>query len=76
MDGALRLMVSWYFPADETHPDGSPMIARPDTDNLDKGLKDIMTELKFWRDDAQVFSEFINKYYADVPGIGIRVTDE
>ena len=76
LEGALRLMVSWYFPADETHPDGSPMIARPDTDNLDKGLKDIMTELKFWRDDAQVFSEFINKYYADVPGIGIRVTDE
>lgn len=47
---------------------------RPDTDNLNKMLKDCMTALGFWRDDAQVAQEIIEKFWADVPGIYIRIT--
>ena len=54
--------------------DGQWKVSKPDTDNLVKGLKDIMTDSGvFWHDDAQVCAEIITKRYADVPGIYITV---
>ena len=54
--------------------DGQWKVSKPDTDNLVKGLKDIMTDSAvFWHDDAQVCAEIITKRYADVPGIYITV---
>ena len=71
--GAVRLVVKWLFPAEGRHPDGSYKTSRPDTDNLEKALKDEMTRLGFWRDDAQVASEIVEKFYAGIPGIYIEV---
>ena len=44
-----------------------------DPDDLDKALKDEMTRLNFWHDDAQVASEIIEKFWADVPGVFVKV---
>ena len=38
-----------------------------------KLLKDVMTDLGFWKDDAQVASEITEKFWSDVPGIFIKV---
>ena len=70
--GPVRLVVKWLFPAGG-HPDGSYKATKPDTDNLEKALKDEMTRLGFWRDDAQVASEIVEKFYAGIPGIYIEV---
>lgn len=70
--GPVRLVVKWLFPAGD-HPDGSYKPTKPDTDNLEKALKDEMTRLGFWRDDAQVASEIVEKFWADTPGIYIEV---
>ena len=72
MGGPVRLVVKWLFPAGD-HPDGSYKPTKPDTDNLEKALKDEMTRLGFWRDDAQVASEIVEKFWADTPGIYIEV---
>ena len=72
-DTPVRLTVKWCFPAGDKHPNGSYRITRPDTDNLNKMLKDCMTRLGFWKDDALVASEIIEKFWADVPGIFIRI---
>lgn len=72
MVGGVRLTVKWLFPRGN-HPDGSYRITKPDTDNLQKLLKDVMTELYFWKDDAQVASEISEKFWAQVPGIFIRL---
>ncbi len=45
---------------------------KPDTDNLQKLLKDVMTAVGFWQDDAQVASEIVEKFWAEIPGIYIR----
>ena len=37
--------------------------------NLNKLLKDCMTDVGFWKDDAQVASEICEKFWAEVPGI-------
>ena len=75
LTGPVSLLVKWCFPLDEggRHHNGEWRTTRPDTDNVQKLLKDCMTGLGFWRDDAQVCSEVAQKFWADVPGIYIEV---
>lgn len=75
LEGAVRLTVKWLFPKGKSHKDGEYKTTRPDTDNLIKLLKDCMTDLRFWRDDAQVASEINEKFWADIPGIYIRLEE-
>ena len=72
LTGAVRLTTKWCFPRGK-HENGEYKISKPDTDNLQKLLKDCMTDLGFWKDDAQVASEVIEKFWADIPGIYIHV---
>lgn len=73
---AVRLIVKWCFPISGKHKHGDYRITKPDTDNLQKMLKDIMTELNYWEDDALVASEIIEKFWSETPGIYISITDE
>ena len=73
--GALRVVVKWLFPIKGTHVDGEWKTSPPDTHNLDKLLFDVMTGLCFWKDDALVASEIIEKFWADKPGIYICITE-
>lgn len=72
--GAVRLLVKWCFPKGK-HSDGEYKITKPDTDNLQKLLKDVMTDVGFWKDDAQVASEICEKFWAEIPGIYISITE-
>lgn len=72
MEGGVRLCVKWCFPRGR-HPDGAWRTTKPDTDNLQKLLKDCMTEAGFWVDDAQVASEITEKFWAEIPGIYVSV---
>jgi len=73
LKGAVRLMVKWCFPIVGRHSNGEYKLTKPDTDNLQKLLKDVMTTLGFWKDDALVCSEITEKFYSDVPGIYIVI---
>lgn len=73
LTGALRLVVRWCFPVSGKHTDGEYRATKPDTDNLQKLLKDCMTAVGFWKDDAQVASELCEKFWANIPGIYIRI---
>ncbi len=72
MRAGLRMFCKWCFPRGR-HPDGEYRTTKPDTDNLQKLLKDCMTTVGFWKDDAQVASEICEKFWAEVPGIYIRL---
>lgn len=69
----VRLIVKWLFPKGKTNKNGEYKITKPDTDNLQKMLKDCMTNLKYWKDDSLVASEIIEKFWSDTPGIYIRI---
>ena len=71
--GGVRLLVKWCFPRG-SHVNGSYRTNKPDTDNLQKLLKDCMTAEGFWKDDAQVASEICEKFWAEMPGIYIQVS--
>lgn len=73
LSGPIRLTTKWIWP--ELNPgDGfSWKISKPDTDNLVKMFKDCMTRVGFWKDDAQVCSEVIEKMRGEKPGIYVEV---
>jgi Holliday junction resolvase RusA-like endonuclease len=73
--GAVELRVCWCFPAGTSHKDGSWKITKPDTDNLQKALKDCMTRVGFWTDDALVCCEIVQKRWALTPGIMISIRE-
>lgn len=70
----VRLIAKWCFPKNG-HKDGEYRITKPDTDNLQKMLKDCMTLVGFWKDDALVASEITEKFWAEKPGIYIRIEE-
>lgn len=73
IQGAIKLNVMWLFPKGK-HKHGEWRITKPDTDNLEKMLKDCMTKLGFWNDDAQVVSEHVEKIWSNEPiGISIEI---
>lgn len=73
-ESGIRLITKWCFPKGQ-HKNGEYRITKPDTDNLQKLLKDCMTDAGFWKDDALVASEIVEKFWADVPGIYICITE-
>lgn len=71
MQGAVRLLCVWRFRGKKV----GWKTTRPDTDNLQKLLKDVMTELGFWKDDAQVVIDIAEKMWHPKPGIYIEVEE-
>lgn len=70
--GPVELTAIWYFPKGKSHRDGEWRVTRPDTDNLQKMLKDCMTKTGYWNDDAQVVREVVEKRWSAEP-TGIRI---
>ena len=70
----VRLTVKWCF-SKGNHKNGEYRITKPDIDNLQKMLKDCMTVCGFWKDDALVASEIVEKFWSDIPGIYIRIEE-
>jgi Holliday junction resolvase RusA-like endonuclease len=75
LEGPLMMETTWLFPLPESgkHKAGDWKITRPDTDNLQKLLKDEMQKMGFFKDDAQVCAEEIQKFYSTSPGIVIML---
>lgn len=73
--GPVRLVTKWCFGISDTrkHKNGDWKDTKPDTDNLIKLFKDCMTKTGYWKDDAQVASDIIEKFWAEIPGIYVRV---
>jgi Holliday junction resolvase RusA-like endonuclease len=73
-DKPISMCTVWMFPYPKSAKKHEPgwyrrKITRPDTDNLNKLLKDVMTDMGFWKDDALICTELIMKVYSDEPGI-------
>lgn len=71
----IRLITKWLFPFSGRHGNGEYRTTKPDTDNLQKLLKDCMTRVGFWEDDALVASEIVEKFWSEIPGIYIRIEE-
>ncbi|MCH4167699.1 MAG: RusA family crossover junction endodeoxyribonuclease [Streptococcaceae bacterium] len=69
----IRLTVRWLFKKTKGHYNGEYKLTKPDLDNSNKLLQDCMSRLGFWKDDNLVASLLAEKFWADIPGIYIRI---
>ena len=53
LGGPIALKIEWRFELKRCKR-RFWKVTRPDLDNLEKGLLDVLTDMKFWNDDAQV----------------------
>ena len=67
--GPVKLLIGWCYPLVRGKRDGDPKTSKPDVDNANKLIQDIMTELGYWKDDAQVCDLRTFKQYATLTGI-------
>lgn len=73
--GPVKVEVCWLY-YNEDKPDLSWNISKPDLDNIEKGLFDRMTELKFWDDDKQICDKHTWKQWTNrTPGILISIQE-
>jgi Holliday junction resolvase RusA-like endonuclease len=75
MQGPLHVIVEWSFETKNQKQDNTYKTTRPDIDNLNKLLFDIMTDLGYWQDDAQIVREGAGKFWSMTPGIFISVEE-
>lgn len=74
LEGPLRVSIKWLFPTKMKKDHGTYKITRPDLDNMAKLLFDVMTDLGFWGDDAQVGCAILEKFWTvETPGIWISI---
>lgn len=73
----IMLCAEWIFRRPKKAK-GLYKTTKPDTDNLQKMLKDVMTDCGFWKDDALVCREVVSKIWRmpeEKHGILISITD-
>lgn len=76
MDGPLFMSVTWSWSYPKSWSNKKKhgehwKTTKPDTDNLQKALKDVMEELGFFVNDSRVCEELVRKKWSDMPGIDI-----
>lgn len=74
-EAPIRLTVFVGFDVKNTKLWGQYKTTRPDGDNYIKEIKDVMTRLGFWLDDAQVVDERIVRHYSEKGTITIQIDD-
>jgi Holliday junction resolvase RusA-like endonuclease len=83
--GPVHLQARWCFPYRKSEPKRVtaagleiPHTVRPDLDNLEKGLLDVLTALRFWGDDNQVYTKSTAKVWGAKPylRLAMREIDE
>lgn len=81
LTGPLGVAVRWCFPYRKSEPKRIvaagkeiPHTVRPDLDNLEKGLLDVLTQLRFWHDDSQIATKLTRKAWGAKPYLKILIT--
>ncbi len=73
--GPVRVITKWCFLITGKRKDGEWKVTRPDVTNLQKLLEDCMTTVGFWKDDNLIVSSIVEKFWAEVPGIYIKIEE-
>ena len=75
-EGALYVRIMWLFDKKSLtkKEDRTFRIARPDLDNMFKGLADVMSDMGFWKDDSQIVKMDLTKGWSKkYPGLFFQI---
>lgn len=71
----IELSVTWLFPHTKKSKDGERKGTRPDLDNLQKLLQDIMCKLGYYKDDSLITDLTIKKRWHRHSGLIIEIKE-
>lgn len=77
-DCPIELRVEFYLPRPKSRKKDTWVTTKPDLDNLDKSLRDALTDICVWRDDSQVVCGYSVKLYEtddEPPGCMVIIAD-
>ncbi len=74
-DTPIKLSVTWLFPHTKKSKDGERKATRPDLDNLQKLLQDIMCKLGYYKDDSLITDLTIKKRWHRHSGLIIKINE-
>lgn len=74
-DTPIKLSVTWLFPHTKKSKDGERKGTRPDLDNLQKLLQDIMCKLGYYKDDSLITDLTIKKRWHRHSGLIIKIEE-
>lgn len=75
LEGPVMAQARICWPTEGKHGQGEPMTGKPDLDNVEKTLWDVMAKLGFYTDDAHIVDKRTGKMWADPAGIWIRLEE-
>src|SRR5690625_2997063 len=76
LKGPVRLIAKWCFPLIDGKTDGQYKDTRPDNGNSNKLLEDCMEDLGYFdRGDQQIASLIVEHFWAELPGIYIKLEE-
>lgn len=82
IDGAVNLTVKFFFSYRKSEKKSItknnliiPHTVRPDLDNLEKLLLDVMTAMQFWKDDSQICVKWTEKHFSQKGKIEIEIQE-
>lgn len=75
LKGAVVAQARICWPTEGKHEQGEPMTNKPDLDNVEKTLWDVLAKLGFYIDDAHIVDKHTQKMWADPAGIWIRLEE-
>ena len=71
----IELSVTWLFPHTKKSKDGERKGTRPDLDNLQKLLQDIMCKLGYYKDDSLITDLKVKKRWHRHSGLIIEINE-
>lgn len=74
-DTPIELSVTWLFPHTKKSKDGERKGTRPDLDNLQKLLQDIMCKLGYYKDDSLITDLKVKKRWHRHSGLIIEINE-
>ena len=81
--GPVYFQARWCFPYRKSEPKRVtntgreiPHTSRPDLDNLEKNLLDVLTRLRFMTDDSLIFTKSTAKVWGPNPYLAIAIKTE
>lgn len=75
LTGPLRADLRLCWPTRGEHPQGTPKDTKPDLDNTEKTVWDVLQRLGYYEGDQQIADKHSAKMWADPAGVYLRLEE-
>ena len=75
LSGPISLEMRICWPTGGTHPQGAPHAVKPDADNVEKTVWDVMAALGYMENDSRIALHTTAKLWSDPAGIYVRMEE-